>query len=144
MAGQQLNPELIERLLRRAHDPERRNDANSARSQTTSMDAILQRLGSKGGQLRSIQTQLQNLIGRTGPQLGNLRLATAMPVDDPTLGVFDPLPGPATVRDLAECERTIGRSLPKALAQLYTDIANGGFGPGSGLFSLKRIADEDR
>lgn len=144
MAGQQLNPELIERLRRRAHDPERRNDANSTLSQTTSMDAILDKLGSKGDQLRSIKNQLQNLIGRTGPQLDSLRVATAMPVDDPIRSLFDPLPGPATTQEVAECEKTIGRSLPSVLMQLYMDIANGGFGPGSGLFSLKRIADEYR
>ena len=54
----------------------------------------------------------------------------------------DPLPAPATSQQIASAERAIGRSLPLSLAQVCREIADGGFGPGGGLFPLARMIDE--
>lgn len=37
--------------------------------------------------------------------------------------------------------KAIGRTLPHALRQLYSEVGDGRFGPGAGLFELRRIAD---
>lgn len=136
----ELSSDLLKRLKDRVADPERRTDANSSRSQTVSLDALLARLGPKGEQLRSISNQLQGLMGQFN--LGGLRMATGTPVDDPSSRQFDPLPAPATAEQIAEFEKAVGRALPPALRQLYTEVADGGFGPGSGLFDLRRVAGE--
>jgi hypothetical protein len=54
----------------------------------------------------------------------------------------EPLPAPASEARIAEAEKEIGRELPAALRRLYADIADGGFGPGGGLFGLVRAAEE--
>ena len=135
----ELTSDLIRRLQERAADAQRRSDASSARSQTVSLNDILNRLGPKGEQLRSISNQLQSLMGG----LGGMRVAAPMAFGGQTTASDpEPLPLPATPEQIAECEKAIGRNLPAALVQLYTQVADGGFGPGGGLFPLKRIAEE--
>ena len=46
------------------------------------------------------------------------------------------LPPPASPRELAEAEERIGFVLPSLLRSLYSEIANGGFGPGYGFIGL--------
>jgi hypothetical protein len=43
---------------------------------------------------------------------------------------------PATPEQLAESQRRLGFQLPSALRQLYTQVANGGFGPAYGVLGL--------
>jgi hypothetical protein len=45
---------------------------------------------------------------------------------------------PATVLALDAAEAELGFALPVLLRQLYSEVANGGFGPGAGLFGVKR------
>jgi hypothetical protein len=40
---------------------------------------------------------------------------------------------------VADAERRLGFALPPPLRQLYTVVADGGFGPGSGLMSLHDV-----
>jgi hypothetical protein len=47
-----------------------------------------------------------------------------------------PLPPPATEDELLKAEELIGFPLPPLLRALYSEIANGGFGPGYGLIPL--------
>ncbi len=47
---------------------------------------------------------------------------------------------PASQEDIATAESTFGFSLPEDLKQLYTSIANGGFGPSAGFLSLAEMA----
>ena len=51
-----------------------------------------------------------------------------------------PLPPPASAADVAAAEAALGFSLPDDLKRLYTAVADGGFGPGPGLASLKDAA----
>jgi hypothetical protein len=125
----------MERIRARANDPERRSDASSLRSQTMSLDAVFDRLGPKGEQLRSISQQLQGLMGSFGTQLAGMRIAAPGAVGEDASGRdAEPLPSPATAGQLAQCEEAIGRSLPQGLSQLYGEVADGGFGPGGGFF----------
>ena len=40
---------------------------------------------------------------------------------------------------LAETEARLGFTLPPLLARVYTEVADGGFGPGYGLLSLEDL-----
>jgi len=46
------------------------------------------------------------------------------------------LPPPVSDADIAEAERRLGFPLPGLLRELYTSIADGGFGPSGGLLPL--------
>jgi hypothetical protein len=56
------------------------------------------------------------------------------PLDRPLAG-YTP-PPPATSEQVRESERQLGFRLPTAVRQLYTLVANGGFGPDYGLLGL--------
>ncbi|MEM7246897.1 MAG: SMI1/KNR4 family protein [Acidobacteriota bacterium] len=45
-------------------------------------------------------------------------------------------PPPLSERELATAQQRLGFELPSDLAQLYTQVANGGFGPSHGLLGL--------
>lgn len=47
-----------------------------------------------------------------------------------------PLFPPITPAEVEEAERSIGRRLPELLRRVYTEVADGGFGPDGGLASL--------
>ncbi|OKK21038.1 hypothetical protein AMK16_11710 [Streptomyces sp. CB00455] len=49
-----------------------------------------------------------------------------------------PLPAPLGARQITRAEAVIGFPLPPLLAQLYTRVADGGFGPERGLLPLGR------
>ncbi len=51
------------------------------------------------------------------------------------------LPPPASPTTIAATEARLGFPLPGDLAQLYSSVAEGGFGPSAGLASLEAIAD---
>lgn len=54
-------------------------------------------------------------------------------------GLIEPLPAPSPpvpVASMAEAERLVGYPPPRLLRRLYTEIGDGGYGPGYGLFSL--------
>jgi hypothetical protein len=54
-------------------------------------------------------------------------------------GWMEPLPllPPAPPAAVAQAEALAGRPLPRLLARLYTQVGNGGFGPGYGLLGLR-------
>jgi hypothetical protein len=47
------------------------------------------------------------------------------------------LPAPATEQAIAEAEAIIGYPLPPLLRRLYTEVANGGFGPDEGIVGVR-------
>jgi hypothetical protein len=54
------------------------------------------------------------------------------------------LPPPVSDSDIAEAERRLGFPLPDLLRELYTTIADGGFGPSGGLLPLLRPVPETK
>src|SRR5690242_9078485 len=46
------------------------------------------------------------------------------------------LPATATAEELNQAENLLGFRLPKLLSRLYSEVGNGGFGPGYGLIGL--------
>lgn len=53
------------------------------------------------------------------------------------VGVVDGRP-PATAVELDDAEAAVGHPMPLLLRRLYGELANGGFGPGYSLYSVKR------
>lgn len=136
MASDELSAELIERLKERASDPHRRTDAASLSASTVSLDNLLGQLGGANPQLSGFMGQFANVMKGFG-------VVAPMPVGDRARGRDPtPLPAAASEDEIAATEQALGRRLPPQLAQLYREIADGGFGPAGGLFPLARIRDE--
>jgi hypothetical protein len=94
-----------------------------------------------GTQARGLLGALESLMG--GRQMfamsGDLGLVSMGGLADPT-----PAPPAATEQEVAAAEQALGFALPPALRQLYLDVADGGVGPGDGLFSLSELVAKHR
>ena len=138
--------DLFQRIADRANDPMRRTAMASANANATPLD-----LGSLMGDFREhAPPQAQGLLGALGKMLsmfggtmpgftmmgpgGPMSVGGGMPSGPQPLA---PPPGEAA---LARAEAAIGRPLPDEVRQLYA-IADGGFGPGEGLFPLGELVD---
>lgn len=64
------------------------------------------------------------------------RTDPATRIDMDTIPIPD-LYDPAPLATLRSAERTLGFTLPALLGRVYTEVGNGGFGPGSGLLGLE-------
>ena len=164
-----LNVELVRRLRERAQDPGRRSgDAALAASSTsiehslrgvrdedTSQSEDFQRevaayLGGvnsplagmvqnavtgDGSQARGLLGALSRLTGgrQTFAMTGAGMVSFGAPVD------VVPAPPPATDQAVEAAESELGFVLPPALRQLYLEVADGGIGPGGGVFSLTEL-----
>jgi hypothetical protein len=63
----------------------------------------------------------------------------ALDGSDPTAAE---LPHPVDVDEIADTEARLGFALPDDLVHILTEVADGGFGPGGGLASLREMASE--
>jgi hypothetical protein len=135
MADAEISDQLIERLCERAHDPSRRSDSSSLSASTVPLGSLL-------GQLSPGNAQLQGLLGQLGGLLGGVSVMAGGAAEQPRTA--EPLAAPAAADQLAAAEQATGRTFPAALKQLYCGIADGGFGPGDGLFPLDRVVREYR
>jgi hypothetical protein len=92
-----------------------------------------------GASLRSVVAA--NREGRVD-QAGHARaleLQRAMSTPAPSV-----LPGPAAEAVVARAEADLGVTLPVALRRVYAEVADGGFGPGTGLLPLMDVVTEYR
>jgi SMI1/KNR4 family protein SUKH-1 len=109
-----LPQDLVTRIHRRATDPLTRTDASPAtRGRTVTV-----------GGLSVIGLDLEALLR------GDV---------DPRPPDVVSLPPRADAASIADAEQQLGFALPHPLRQLYSEIANGGFGPGAGLLSLEEL-----
>lgn len=109
-----LSTDLIRKLRTRAANPDTRTDAPpSTRGKTVSFAGF----------------------GVVGLRLDGSHLEQQPPVEPA------PLNPPAASETVAAVEARFGCSLPPDLRQLHMEIADGGFGPGSGLAPINKIAD---
>jgi len=90
-------------------------------------------------EVRTGKRSMEDVFGGARPGVGMEIYENEVPSDTPR----DLLP-PASEADIAAAESTLGFALPEDLKQLYTGIANGGFGPGAGFSSLAELADRYR
>lgn len=108
---------MIARLRERAADPTRRTDAPRAITFTT-----------PGGSMRTAFADLGTILrgGFSGGLAGGETRET-------TVGE---LPAEASPEALDAAERVLGFPIPHDLRRLWSEVANGGFGPGGGLLSV--------
>jgi hypothetical protein len=127
--------DLIHRLRRRAADPDRRVDArqNLFSQQVSSMN-LGSLLGMLGGAAADLKRGVaDNQAGRIDPELVARadRIGAAM-----STPVGTTLPSPADPATVEGAEAELGFALPPVLRRIYIEVADGGFGPGSGLMSI--------
>lgn len=137
MSAEKLDAELIARIRERAADPDRRTNASGIHSHAVDLGSLLGQIG--GGQAAA----LQGFMGQFADVMKGFGVVSPMPVGDRATGRDPaPLPPPATAEQVAQAEAALGFALPVAVRSLYLDIANGGFGPGDGLYSLADLAGQ--
>lgn len=113
-----LSDDLIQRLSARAADPEARTDAADPEALLAHTNVI----------------ELETAFGAVPAACG---LKDGMqPEPAPR-----PLAPPVTAPDLDEAEQRLGFPLPDALRRVYGSVANGGFGPGSGLLPVREMVE---
>ena len=103
--GALISPEMVERIRRRAADPETRTDVPTP-GETSHF----------GGMFKTVVVALDG----SSPKA-------------------DELPDPLGANEIAETEARLGFALPEDLAHVLTEVADGGFGPGGGLPSLREM-----
>ena len=132
---------LVRRLRERAQDPARRSGVAAMTAGSVDLDTALSGLAPASEQSRSLLAGLASLMG--GKQV------FAMSGD---LGVVamgssreaEPARPPASQRDVEVAEGELGFTLPTELRQFYVEVADGGVGPGDGLFSLSALVEKHR
>ena len=131
---------LIERLKSRAADPDRRVDVQATQfmAGVSSMD-----LGGLLGMLGSVSGDLQRVVAANqagAPIDADIHARTEALGKAMSTPVSSSLPPPATPEAVADFEARVGFPLPPFLRRAYLEIADGGFGPGSGLLGLSATA----
>jgi len=89
--------------------------------------------------VRTGATSMEEIFGGGQPGAGMEIYEDEMPSGAPR-----DLPPPASQADIATAESALGFAVPDDLKQLYTSIANGGFGPSAGFLPLAELADRYR
>ncbi|MFE3506398.1 SMI1/KNR4 family protein, partial [Kitasatospora sp. NPDC059160] len=118
---------LIEKLRTRAWDPGRRFDTASVPSAW-----IAERYGADWFDRPNPDLRSTGSDGTV--QLRSSAEEVASYYADSPRGLLFP---PVTMAEVEAVERKIGRRLPDVLRRIYTEVADGGFGPDGGLVSLR-------
>lgn len=111
-----LATDLIDRLSARAANPKMRKDA-------AGMETLLADT---------------NVIFIATP-LGPAAAACGLKHNPHARSAPPPLAAPVSPKDIARAEKRLGFPFPEDLKQLYSAIADGGFGPGDGFISLDEV-----
>lgn len=131
--------QLLARLRQRAADPERRTSVRpsqfTAQTRTMDLGGLLSMLGGVAGDLnRVVSANQSGRVDAAGlARAQEFQAAMSTPVSSD-------LPAPASKETLADAEAALGAPLPAFLRRVYTEIADGGLGPGEGLLTLERAA----
>ena len=131
--------ELIEPIRARVADPDRRLDARPSEFFASVKGMSLGSLFRAGraaaaDAIRAARGDLdEELIGKAE----GYRTAMNRPAERP-------FPPPATPEALDAAEARMGAALPPLLRRLYGEVANGGFGPGSGIIGIEGGWTDDK
>ena len=122
---------LVQRVRERAAEAASRVEQRPSElwSSVTTMD-----VGDLMGVGRSIAADLGRLL-RQGPDAEIGARAESIERSMTTPAAI-PMPAVASEEQLAAAERRLGFALPPLLRRLYAEVANGGFGPGSGILGV--------
>jgi hypothetical protein len=130
--------DLLPRLRDRAADPERRTSSRpsqlGAHMRSLDLGGLLSMGRSLADQLRGVVAA--NQAGTIDPGGTAAALDLERRITTPAGSV---LPAPVDEAAIATAEAEIGVRLPSALRRVYTDVADGGFGPGEGLLPLSQV-----
>ena len=162
MTVQNFSRDFLVQIKTHAADPASRSDTAAMASNSTSLESLLAGLGPvEDPQMRGNIEGLQGAVGNLMRAVGMLSPGEAAPFamvgpsfgapggtvsfgrDDPAEAV-GALAGPCREEDVARAEAELGFPLPAALRQLYREVADGGFGPGDGLYSLAGLVAKYR
>lgn len=164
----QLSEGLLARLKERAGNAERRSDDSEMAASSEGFDDMLDSIPKSddplvreylegmntplAGMISNMATsdgsQAKGLFGTLGRMLGGRQMFGMM---GPSIagpgrmfsigGTAKPktAPKPCTEAEIADAEAKLGFALPSDLRQFYLEVANGGVGPGGGIYSLKQL-----
>jgi len=134
---------IVARLRERIADPDRRVDQRPstflAGIQTLDFAGLLGQLRQVGGDLRRVVELNQQ--GRTDPGLNLRAEELGRDMATPVEVALRPPAEPALVERV---EADLGFSLPAGLRRLYLEVADGGYGPGTGLLPIELVAKRYR
>ncbi len=123
---------LVARLRERASDPERRVDARPSEFAASISGLDPAELFARG------RTTAQDLRRLRDQGVDDELIAKAGDIEHRmTTPAARALPEPATAAALDAAEARLGVALPPVLRRLYLEVANGGFGPGSGIIGIR-------
>jgi hypothetical protein len=170
----QLDDALVTLLRERAQDPARRSGVAAMAAGSVSLGDALAGLAPEptqsaehraavdeylAGVSSSFAGMLSNLAGGDGSQASGLLAALGSITGDKQvfamsgdLGVVSmgaptaaqPAAPPATERAIAAAEAELGFGLPAVLRQYYLEVADGGVGPGDGVYGLAELLAKHR
>ena len=150
---------LIAQLVERAQDASKRSDSAARAAESVSMAEMVEGLpksddpavkeyldgvnspfaGMMSNLVSGDGSQAKGLMGMLSGMLGDRTVYGQMGATrfrmgaEPDRAAAQP---PATEADLAATETALGFALPAGLREFYLEVANGGVGPGAGIFSL--------
>jgi hypothetical protein len=166
---ERLGEELVRRLRERAHDPGRRSgDATLAASSANVIDALRQVRDEHAARSEDFQrdvaaylggvnspfagmvqnavtgdgNQAHGLLGALSRLTGRRQISAMTGAGVVSMGgsvALSPAPPAATEQAVAAAESELGFTLPTPLRQLYLEVADGGVGPGGGIFGLSEL-----
>jgi SMI1/KNR4 family protein SUKH-1 len=162
-----LSSGIIARLKARAGIAERRSDASDmsassggaddmlagmARSDNPAVREYLEGMntpfaGMISNMVAGDASQAKGLFRALGRMLGGGSMFMSIGGQTVSLGAkrkAEVAPPPASEEQVAAVEDQLGFALPAPLRQFYLEVANGGVGPGDGLYSLKQLLSKWR
>jgi hypothetical protein len=142
-----LSEALLAKVIERANDPERCTDTASIGARTMDLGSLLGQLGPAGDQLKAMQGQMGGLMGQFASIMQGFGVVNPLPQAGDAKAArhqSNQVPPPTGEERIMAAEAALGFALPEALKQLYLKVADGGFGPGQGLYSLHRLVGEYR
>lgn len=160
--GLELSSETIARLKARAAAADDRSDSASMAADSVEIGDVMRGMpqsddpavreylegmntpfaGMISNMVAGDGSQAKGLFGALGRMLGGQSMFMSMGGQTVSLGAkrkARAAPPPATEADVAAAEQKLGFALPQPLRALYLEVANGGIGPGDGLYSLKQL-----
>ena len=153
---------LLARLQDRAWNPAKRSDHSSLEAQSVGMDEMLAGMPKNpdpavreylegmnspfAGMISNMVTgdgsQAKGLLGMLGGLMGGKQMFVSMGGQTVSLGPNsdpEPAPPPCSESQVAAAEAELGFQIPPALRQIYLEVADGGVGPGAGIYNLKEL-----
>ena len=124
--------ELIQAIRERVADPDRRLDSRPSEFFASAKGMNLGQLFSAGRQATA-----DALRAARGDLDGELLRRASAYEEAMNRPAQRPLPAPATPEALERAEARMGLAIPPLLRRLYGEVANGGFGPSSGIIGIQ-------